>query len=35
MDIQLTCQAPEELETEALAVLVFDKEKPFGPRVAV
>ncbi len=33
MEIQITFQAPEELETEALAVVVFEKEKPFGPRV--
>ncbi len=31
MDAKITFDAPEQIETEALAVLVFDKENPFGP----
>ncbi len=33
MEIHLTFDAPEQLETQALAVVVFDKENPFAPRV--
>src|SRR5437870_5531447 len=33
MDIRLVHQAVETLETEALVVIVFEKENPFGPRL--
>ncbi len=33
MQIQLSFDTPEQLETEALAVVVFEKEEVFGPRL--
>ncbi len=33
MDIQVSFDAPENVETQALAVVVFEKENPYGPRL--
>lgn len=32
MEARLTFQPPQEVDTEALVVIIFEKDKPFGPR---